>query len=116
MSYYFMLFFIPYVIHLLISAFILFIFLSNLLIFDQLVLLIAVQGGVSIMLTLMMGVFYKNHLIRMIYLSSLIDGSKLSLKPATKAFLQPFLVQHEHEKRMLLRVIKRFERRLHVRG
>ena len=116
MSYYFMLFLIPCFIHFIVLSFILFIFLSNLLIFDQLILLIAVQGGVSIMLTLKMGVFYKNHLIRMIYLSSILDGSKLSLKPATKAFLQPFLVQHEHEKRMLLRVIKRFERRLHVRG
>jgi hypothetical protein len=66
------------------------------------------------MLTFIMGVFYKSHLIRMIYVGSILDGQNLSLRPAGRALVKPFVEQYRLEQRVLGRVLKRMERKLHV--
>jgi hypothetical protein len=75
---------------------------------------IAIQGGTSLMLTFIMGVFYKNHLIRMIYVGSIFDIKNFSLMPARRELVKPFVDQYRFEQRMLARVLKKMERRLHV--
>lgn len=107
-------FIVPYLLHFAFVLSLLFYFFLDLLSTKQMTTLIAIQGGTSLMLTFIMGVFYKNHLIRMIYMGAFLNGKNLALRPAARALAKPFADQYRFEKRLLGRVLKRVERKLHV--
>ena len=114
MLFYFSYFILPFIVHFVFVCSFVFYFFSDLITTYQLTTLIAIQGGTSFMLTFIMGVFYKNHLIRMIYVGSILDDQNLSLRPAGRAIVKPFVDQYRFEQRVLGRVLKRMERKLHV--
>lgn len=104
----------PYLLNFIITSSLLYYLFIETLTTNQMVSLILLQGGMSLMLTLILSVFYKNHLVRMIYMGSILESHNYTLRPAAQAFIKPFVDQHKHEQRLIGRVLKRMERKLHV--